>query len=152
MLLMKIKTCTHSVTLTCSVLFRSSGKFCKIEGWGEGVCKKYACVQGMMEGQNIRNICIRAMWMTSYYFKTYQQCNLTLTSIFLINRTKNRNFFLNAKKTQENPEKVVSLAALWNIQITGILSNITFRKYICNNYLRFSETFSCYYSYLYYYV
>ena len=40
MLLMKIRTYTHSVTLTCLVLLRSSGKFCKIEGWGEGVCKK----------------------------------------------------------------------------------------------------------------
>ena len=40
MLLTKIKTYTHSVTLTCLVLFRSSGKFCKIEGLGEGVCKK----------------------------------------------------------------------------------------------------------------
>ena len=60
MLVMKIKTCTHSVTLTCMVLFRSSGKCCKMAGWGRGSVKSTRACKGG-GGQNIRNICIRTM-------------------------------------------------------------------------------------------
>ena len=59
-LLMKIKMSTHPVTLICTVLFKSSRKFCKIEGWGGGFVKSMRAYKAG-GGHIIRNICIRTV-------------------------------------------------------------------------------------------